>query len=244
MATSTVDVVTGLYTHLLGRAADPVGQAYWVSRVADGHQTLAQVVTAFLFTEEVQSTSAALVRLYVSGLGRQPDADGLAYWLATHRAGMSLADIGASFAQSAEGQAQSDDVSDLAFVTGLYQAALGRAPEAGGLAYYLGLLADGVPREQIFGAIVQSVESVEHASAHVAATLVYLGVAGRLPTPRSSRPRCPPRRALRSPNTWPNSWMPCSRRRRSPNRSRNLSRSRALARNRNPSPSPSPSLPR
>lgn len=85
-----------------------------------------------------------VVDLYTAGLGRAPDALGLDYYASRLADGASLADISRAFFNSVEAAPiYQFPNTDPAFVTLVYQTALGRAPDAPGLAYWLGELASG-----------------------------------------------------------------------------------------------------
>jgi Ca2+-binding RTX toxin-like protein len=91
---------------------------------------------AFLHANNTQLTNLAL--LYQAAFGRIADLDGFNYWLAS---GTSIKAIAGQFLLSNEwassGQAQ---LSDTAFIQDVYAQALGRTPDAAGLAYWLAQL--------------------------------------------------------------------------------------------------------
>jgi hypothetical protein len=89
-----------------------------------------------------------LIDLYDAYLHRAPDALGLDYWASALSNGMSLVDIAKSFDASAEGvanQHQGQSLSDI--VTSAYTDILHRAPDAGGLNYWVQQLQSGLPLE-------------------------------------------------------------------------------------------------
>lgn len=86
-------------------------------------------------------SGASLDRMYRDVLGREPDVEGRAYWLGQIADGLNLQDLGTYFYGSNEyatGAGSSD-----AYVTGLYNALLGRQPDSDGLAYWTDLLDSG-----------------------------------------------------------------------------------------------------
>jgi hypothetical protein len=84
-------------------------------------------------------------------LGREPDAAGMASWTnAMNGNGNNRANVVRGFLDSPEYRSH--------FVTTLYQEFLGRAPDAGGLQYFMGLLASNRNEVQILAAIVGSDE--------------------------------------------------------------------------------------
>ncbi len=95
---------------------------------------------------------ATLARLYTAAFGRAPDLPGLEYWQHLQDTGAQSTDnIAVAFVDSQEFQARfGANTTDVQFLTALYQNVLGRAPDAGGLAYWEGSLSqltatDGSP---------------------------------------------------------------------------------------------------
>lgn len=180
MAT-TSETVTSLYKKVLGRDGSATEIAYWVGRIDSGVEGIANVVTAFTGSEEAVTNVAPVVGLYFAAFGRVPDATGLQYWVTAQRNGMDLADIGKAFTQSEE-FAQSAQRIDTSFLAGLYQNALGRAPDATGLAYWSAQLASGMPRDQVLSSISTSVEGSATIGVKAQVVLAYNGLLGRTPT--------------------------------------------------------------
>jgi hypothetical protein len=103
--------------------------------------------------------ASAVQELYISYYGRPADPAGLAYWggvLLADNAPTSLQNLNAvyssnaavkavvdSFGNSAESVALYGTGNPTAFVTAIYQNALGRAPDTAGLAYWAGLVSNG-----------------------------------------------------------------------------------------------------
>lgn len=89
------------------------------------------------------STAGQVVRLYNAALGRSPDGGGLAYWAEALQGGARLRALAGGFLDSAEFTRRYGWRDDAGFVDTLYQNVLGRAPDAGGSAYWTGQLASG-----------------------------------------------------------------------------------------------------
>jgi hypothetical protein len=82
--------------------------------------------------------------LYQAAFNRTPDAGGLGYWIAAVDGGMNLTAVANAFVNSSEFIADYGvNPSVSSFVTMLYQNALHRAPDAGGLAFWEGQLTSG-----------------------------------------------------------------------------------------------------
>ncbi|HEX6493527.1 MAG TPA: DUF4214 domain-containing protein [Candidatus Dormibacteraeota bacterium] len=142
--------VQGFYEEYLGRPSDPSGIAYWIGRMAQG-TTFEQVRLAFIGSPEYfalhnDDPGQTIDGLYHDVLGRLPDPNGRAYWVAHFNA----TTIASQILYSAEGR------SDL--VAGYYQAYLGRPADAAGLAYWTQAILSGASDEQIIAFLVSSDE--------------------------------------------------------------------------------------
>lgn len=115
-----------------GDDADRVS-AVEVLRFADGWLAL-----------DGRSALGSTFRLYQAALGREPDPVGLGAWTTALETGAtSLADAARSFVASPEFRLRYGDTDDAGFVTRLYGNALGRGPDAEGLAFWIGALGAG-----------------------------------------------------------------------------------------------------
>ena len=92
-------------------------------------------------------------------LGRSGDPAGLSFWDAQIAAGASLAAVAAGFLASPEYQASEGALSNVQFEESLYQASLGRAPEAAGGAFWTAVLDSGASRADVAIGITQSAEA-------------------------------------------------------------------------------------
>lgn len=128
--------VTRSYHDLLGRAPSSAELAAGVSEVSTSGRTAFE--QGLVYSNEW--TAHVVHDLYVTLLGREPDAGGLAYWVARVRAGMAVRDVAISLYGSAEYYAAHGGAPG-PYVTALYDAILHRAPDADGLAYWTGQVA-------------------------------------------------------------------------------------------------------
>lgn len=78
-----------------------------------------------------------VVDLYVSVLGREPDPGGLAYWTAQVRNGRPARDVAINMYGAPE-YYSSHGGTAAGFVDAIYPAVLGRQPDSGGRAYWIG----------------------------------------------------------------------------------------------------------
>jgi len=149
-----------IYQAALGRVPDGPGQAAWASHLADGTRTLDTVAAGFVGSAEFARVYGALdnrafvALLYDNVLERAPDAAGLTGWTGLLAGGTSRAEVVLGFSQSAEftlrTQAAASAFTQARNEAGwvddvyrLYQATLGRAPDATGFSNWTGFLADG-----------------------------------------------------------------------------------------------------
>ena len=130
--------VDELYRDALGRAADEQGRAHWVARIAAGLRL--EDVAAFVYGSEeywrrVGAEHGSFVdSLYRALLGREPDADGRAHWVAQLRSGtLGRIGVAAHFFGSLESRRDR--------VRARYDEVLGRLPDPGGLDHWTERLA-------------------------------------------------------------------------------------------------------
>lgn len=179
MAT-TSESITSYYKNILGREPDAGGLAYWVAQVEAGLK-LSDVVSSFTTSTEAVSTVQPIIALYQAAFGRTPDTGGLQYWVAKVQSGMSLADVTQAFTQSSEFATVSAG-SPTQFITALYQNTLGRAPDAGGLAYWVEQMANGSSPLNLLASFTASPEGQSVTGDKAQVVLAYQGVFGRSPT--------------------------------------------------------------
>ena len=82
-------------------------------------------------------------RLYEATLARQPDPGGFDFWIGQLRGGMSLETAASGFTGSPEFQSTYGSLDDTQFVTLLYNNVLHRAPDPGGLSFWLNQISTG-----------------------------------------------------------------------------------------------------
>jgi hypothetical protein len=125
--------------------------AFLTAKATDGIQipsvddVLSRSTKLYLTPDTLQfDADHALTHIYLGAFGRAPDGDGLAYWKA------KAAEIGIERTTEAlyQGGLQNGELNEnlesAAFVTQFYQSILGRAPDADGLAFWVGKLDAGL----------------------------------------------------------------------------------------------------
>lgn len=173
--------ITAFYKNILGREPDAGGLAYWQAQVESGQIQLAEVVSSFTTSAEAQAVVQPIIALYQAAFGRTPDTGGLQYWVAQMQGGLSLSDVTQAFAQSSE-FASVAGTSSTQFITALYQNTLGRAPDAGGLAYWVEQAANGSSPASLLASFTASAEGQRVTSEKAQVVLTYQGVLGRSPS--------------------------------------------------------------
>jgi len=129
---------------------------YWIHRNADvlmiDGRVQPQGRHTLLGVERVQFDDRTLAfdfdgnagqayRIYQAAFARNPDKGGLGFWIKAMDQGVSLADVSSAFVQSDEFKTlYSSASSNRAILEKMYDNVLHRAPDAGGLNWYLNLL--------------------------------------------------------------------------------------------------------
>ena len=141
-----------------------------------GATTTTGGVTSYANIYFIDNAANSQVAAFYDGvLGRQPDLAGLEYWQNQLSSGQqTMAGIAAAFLNSAEFLARFPSASapadhgganDSAFVTALYENILDRAPDAAGLAYWVGQLAGTSTRTSVLLSFTGSTENLQNISA-------------------------------------------------------------------------------
>jgi hypothetical protein len=152
--TTTNATLAVLYKNFLGREPDERGLADWVNALESGRATGAKVVSGFVLSQEFQNhpldNEDYVTALYRIIFNREPDAQGLANWIAVLENGCTKKRVLAGFVNSDEfkalckklgvepGHYDSDELPDLypkvaGFVARLYKICLGRMYDQAGL---------------------------------------------------------------------------------------------------------------
>ena len=168
------------YRDFLAREGDADGILYWTNYI-NGGGTRAAVTEGFFGSSEFQGTGSPVVRLYFAYFLRIPDYGGLAFWMNYSRAGHPLVEISNAFAGSQEFVDRYGALSNDAFVDLVYQNVLGRAPDTGGRAFWLGQLNGGMTRGQMMIGFSESPEYKSTIFSETYVTMMYVGMLRRAP---------------------------------------------------------------
>jgi len=171
---TTAARVDRLYLATLGREADPLGETNWAGALDAGAITLTQLAAGLANSAEFAQTYGSLSTgefvdlLYQNVLGRAADGPGRTNWVtAIDQGGLSRANVALGFAESAEfKQATEFTVAEGLFVLDPlaltafkgYAIALGREPDAPGIAAQLGALRGGLSAKALYEGFTASAE--------------------------------------------------------------------------------------
>ena len=103
--------------------------------------------------------AAQVVRLYHAALDRDPEQQGLNFWIGQLREGHGLLDLAQSFLASPEFNSRYGSLTDSQYVDRLYQNVLGREGEAAGKAWWLSQLDSGHSRAEVLQGFSESAEN-------------------------------------------------------------------------------------
>lgn len=131
----------------------------------DGVDTVSQV-ERLLFDDyalafDLDGNAGQAYRLYQAAFNRQPDLQGLGYWIEKLDDGMSLTRVANEFYRSNEFQTlYGSSPSTATFITTLYENVLHRAPDVGGYNYWNNKLSSGsFSRAEVLASFSESAEN-------------------------------------------------------------------------------------
>jgi hypothetical protein len=148
--------VDQLYQDLLGRQAEPAGLALWKGQVDQGLMTRAQVAAGIAGSPEY--LTGVVQKAYEQFLHRAGDPGGVAGWVQFLQAGHTIEQMESGIVGSPEYFQVRGGGTNAGFLTALYRDALGRAPDAGGLAGFTTALTSGSTTGQVAALIFASRE--------------------------------------------------------------------------------------
>jgi len=143
--------------------------------------TLATWIAGMRNRPEWGGRRAPVIRLYTAAFLRPVDAGGLEYWSERRRTGTSLRHVAQAFALSQEFRNRYGQLTNGQFVDRVYRNVLGRAPDAGGSAYWTGRLDGGTSRGDVLLGFSESAEHRGRRGAAVDVTLLTTAMLRRAP---------------------------------------------------------------
>lgn len=154
-ATHNQQFINQLYQDLLGREVDPGGLSYWDAQLAAG---LPRSVMAIQIEQTLEYARRTVSGLYNRYLHRAGDAGGVNFFAQLMLQGVTVEQISAVLIGSDEFYVVQGGGTNDGFLNALYQDALGRPIDAGGLAWWNSVLAAGVSRTQVAVQILATTE--------------------------------------------------------------------------------------
>ena len=117
-------------------------------------------------------------RIYQAAFGRDPDAEGLGFWIDNYDDGnVDLVQMADYFMQSAEFEqlyGNPNSLSDFDFLTLLYANVLDRTPDGPGFEFWTEQQQNGLARAEILAYFSESVENYENVAAEIADGIWYV----------------------------------------------------------------------
>jgi hypothetical protein len=178
---SASEFVDAQYRDILGRAPTAGERTALVSRL-DGGLAPDTAIEELLRSDASFLSAGSVVRLYYGYFDRDPETEGLQYWIDQRRRGIGLDAIGAVFSTSPEFQATYGRLSDGGFVDLVYRNVLHRAPDAAGRRYWVDQLGRGVPRWAVMMLFTDSSEHKAATEARVLRTTAHAALMRTAPT--------------------------------------------------------------
>lgn len=119
---------------------------------------------------DTSSLGGQAYRIYKAAFARTPDSGGVGFWMSALDKGMSLVDIATGFIASDEyKKAYGTNLSNRELITKYYENILGRAPEQGGLDFWVGVLDNKAASvAQVLASISESGENITGTAALIA----------------------------------------------------------------------------
>ncbi len=93
---------------------------------------------------DIDGIAGKAYRLYQAAFDREPDMEGLGFWIDSMDKGADLSNVSQSFLGSAEFQQKYGELDDRGFVNAMYQNVLNRDPDDAGYAFWTGELEQGI----------------------------------------------------------------------------------------------------
>ncbi len=180
---SDVAFVDQQYRDFLGRPANLTELLTTIEALQTGRADAAGTIVSLARSDERLSDLGPVTRLYLAYFNRTPDTAGLVYWYGRRQAGATLTSISATFAASSEFGSTYGELDDREFVRLIYGNVLGRDPDLGGLAFWVGQLLGGRSRGWLMTQFSESSEHIADTTAEVDVVSLRLGMLRRVPPP-------------------------------------------------------------
>jgi Domain of unknown function (DUF4214) len=164
---SNAGFVAQLYLNALGRPEDAAGAQGWDNVLTSGMSRGAVTLSFAESQEEAANTvatagdgnDAEVYRLYQAAFSRPPDPAGENFWSSALAGGATPMAVAQSFVSSSEFQQTYGGLSASDFVSALYQNALHRPADPGGLQAWTNMLQQGATQANVIVDFSDSLES-------------------------------------------------------------------------------------
>ena len=183
LITNNTIFVSQLYRDIWNVPPDPAGVTSWVSQIAAGTATRPQVAESFFIAPQLQTNGMYITKLYLALKRRDPDFAGWFSLFGQMQNGATPATVLNTFLAAPEYTSVYGGLTDLDFVTALYQNILSRAPDPAGLNFWLITLKFGVPRAVVVNGFVTSPEYDNDVRIRATVDMLYSTVLRRAPDP-------------------------------------------------------------
>lgn len=180
---SSAAFITAQYQDFLGRNPSSGDLAYYRDLLDYGTRSPEWLMQFFLESDEGDSKTQSIARLYQAFYKRLPDTEGFLYWMEARRTGgWSIYRVAEQFAKAPEFKTMYGTLDDAAYVDRVYDNVLGRAPDAAGRQYWIDQLASGVTRGRVMTSFSESPEykAAQQSRMHVVGC--YGVMLNRIPT--------------------------------------------------------------
>lgn len=154
----------------------------WIAALHAGTRSPLQTVTGIARLTGSYDVSTRTTRLYSGYFERLPDYGGYGFWTTKLRSGSSLKKVSDTFAASSEFKNKYGLLSDTAFVQTVYANVLHRAPDSGGLAFWVNRLHKKTSsRGDVMLNFSESNENITKMDSEVTSVLLRTAMLGRMP---------------------------------------------------------------
>jgi hypothetical protein len=181
--TRTDTLVRQQFLDFHGRQPTSAELLTWVADLHSGARSPVSTVTGIARLTGSYDVSTRMTRLYSAYFERLPDYGGYVYWTGKLRSGWSLKKVSDTFAASSEFKNKYGPLSNTAFVQKVYANVLHRAPDSGGLSYWVGKLnKKTASRGQVMLNFSESNENINKMDSEVGSVLLRASMLRRMPT--------------------------------------------------------------
>lgn len=151
-------------------ARDDTDQLVGVERLQFSDVTLAL---------DIDGVAAEAYRIYKAAFDRQPDSEGLGFWIKQMDAGMAIETVAEQFIGSAEFiQMYGSNPSDEQFVDLLYANVLDRQPDQAGYDFWIGAMSRGLTRAGVLAEFSESAENIANVAPLIEGGIQYTAFVG------------------------------------------------------------------